>query len=185
MTAMSWPSVFASTRSRLIAAGAIGIVFILAWRALTPPAVSAPKSIAGHPRHEQGYYFDLAERVRTGAAEDPRLGLTVAAAYGASSQPLPTFGVLQGVIKFGNGSEIVGGVLNGLASGGVALGPRTGAPAGRHGGTFECGTASLGADTGNFCVWWTNSVVGVALVAETDAARAQELALAARDATQR
>lgn len=182
---MNYQSLLASTRARVLAAIAIAVIGAMLWRFLTPPAVSTPQAIKGHPRHEQGFYLDLAERVRTGAGEDPRLGLTVAAVYGAPSQPLPTFGVLQGVIKFGQGSDIVGGVLNGLASGGVALGPRTGAPAGRHGGTFECGTASLGVDSGIYCVWWTKAVVGVAVVAEPDAAKGHALALAARDATQR
>ena len=182
---MSWPSLFASTRARVVAAAVAGVVILILWRLLAPPAISTPVAIGGHPRHEQGFYFDLAEQVRAGAAQDPRLGLTVAAVYGAQNQPLPSFGVLAGVIKFGQGEEIVGGVISGLAGGGVTLGPRTPAPAGKHGGTFECGAAALGQDEGTYCVWWTTSVVGVALVAEPDTRQAQALALAARNATQR
>lgn len=183
---MRLPMPFGNRRAVYVAvATAIALLSILAWRWSSQPALRTPSRIESHPRHEQGYYFDLAERVRTGAGEDPRLGLVVAAVYGAPAQPLPTVGVLSGVIKFGHGSEISNGVLGGLAGSGLTLGPRTAAPAGRHGGTFECGAASYGADAGTYCVWWNTGVVGMALVTGQEPVAARALALTARNATTR
>lgn len=183
---MRWSMPFASRRTVYAAAAVSSAVLaVLLWRLFSQPTLRTPSHIGSHPRHEQGYYFDLAERVRSGAGDDPRLGLTVAAAYGGPAQPLPTLGVLAGVIKFGHGDEITNGVLSGVSGSGLTLGPRTPAPPGKHGGTFECGPASFGADSGTYCVWWNAKVVGVAVVAGLEPDAARELALAARNATER
>lgn len=174
-----------TTRARVVAVAAAGMALFMVWRLLMPAPVSTPGSIASLPRHDSGYWFDLAQDVSEGAAKDPRLGLTVAAAYGARAQQVPTLGVLAGVIKFGHGPEIVGTVVSGLPGGGVVLGERTAARAGKHGGTFEWGVASFGADSGTYCVWWNTSVVGVAVVTGLDPADSRALALEARNATQR
>ncbi|MEO6712515.1 MAG: hypothetical protein ABIM89_03685 [Mycobacteriales bacterium] len=174
-----------STRARLVVVAAAGVIMVLLWRMLAPAAVSTPKTIDSLPRHDTGYWFQLAERVREGAADDPRLGTTAAAAYGRTARPTPTLGVLAAVIKVGRGPDIVSSVVNALSGSGVSLGPRVAAPEGKHGGTFECGSASFGADSGTYCVWWTKGALGMALVNGLDPVAARALALKARNATQR
>ena len=180
---MNLAAVIAGPKARVATAALVGVVTFGLWQLLTPPAVVAPRRIAALAKLERGYYFDLAARVRRGAADDPRLGRTVAAAYGDPAGP--TLGVLAGVIKFGHGPEILDGVLGGLAGAGVTLGARAAAPPGKHGGTLECGSASFGADSGSYCLWWNTDVAGIAVIVGLEPAAARALALRARNATQR
>lgn len=172
-----------SPRVRYAVAAAVGVLVIAVWHAMTPPAVFVPRHIGPLHRLDRGYYFDLASQVRRGVADDPRLGRTVAAAYGDAASP--TLGVLAGVIKIGHGEEIASSLASGLAGGGVVLAPLSAAAAGPHGGTFECGSAGFGSERGTYCVWWNSTVVGLSVVTGPDEAVARGLALRARNATQR